>query len=696
MKKKKIERVPFIGLDKTIRKKGILYVGITKIKKIDGEMHLFLEVYRNRAKDKDKPVIRYVADKKDWAIYDTRFESWSHRKIKSHDWSDGLVWYDALPLDHSIYNQQTKSKINVLASDDDLKRIKKFFDGLTSYTSIYDQWYDIVARYEDHCNWKKSVRASQLRNERLNARTNAIEELDEKTIGEYADRILLGRKHYIYYVKKGARASIACSHCGWVTTGRYKVGDTYESQFESFVEEPREGTKAICPRCKEKGIYKAAGRNHKDKDFTVHLWMISKYLDTGACLRYIEITKRFHLDAIEKELIGARELIAVTEIARTYVKDGKTQTDFHKHNPYVGGDFWDDVNLYGMANITIDRAKVYNPSWDNLKGTCLQYCAAYEYYRHEHGEINLRRYAEDYIKLPQLEMLVKMKLFDIVKEGYYSLDKSATTPEGLLKIRKERLRYLSSKDGDIAIWNVLKLEKELNENWTTEQIENLAYLRIINMDQVKSCMRFISLQKFLNYIAAYAGCDYHAECSNARHQMAHEAVEYMDYLTLRHQLGYDLTNTVYLHPRDLEAAHQKMIEEADKKNIDKRIMEAEEKFSQIKKEYRKLRKKYYFENDSYIIRPARSAGEIVREGRILHHCVGGDNYLQSHNEGRSFILFLRFKKKAESPYVTIEISSKQDAIRQWYGAYDKKPDEENIKKLLEGYIKELKDKAITA
>ena len=46
--------------------------------------------------------------------------------------------------------------------------------------------------------------------------------------------------------------------------------------------------------------------------------------------------------------------------------------------------------------------------------------------------------------------------------------------------------------------------------------------------------------------------------------------------------------------------------------------------------------------------------------------------------------------------MTIEISSKQDAIRQWYGAYDKKPDEENIKKLLEGYIKELKDKAITA
>ena len=149
------------------------------------------------------------------------------------------------------------------------------------------------------------------------------------------------------------------------------------------------------------------------------------------------------------------ELVDIGSLARTYVKDGKTQTDFHKHNPYVGGDFWDDVNLYGMANITIDRAKVYSPSWDNLKGTCLQYCAAYEYYRHEHGEINLRRYAEDYIKLPQLEMLVKMKLFDIVKEGYYSLDKSATTPESLLKIRKERLRYLSSKDGDIAIWNVL-------------------------------------------------------------------------------------------------------------------------------------------------------------------------------------------------------------------------------------------------
>lgn len=690
MKKKKIECVPFIGLDKSIRKKGALYIGITKVKKVDGRMHLFLEVYST--KDRKVPVIRYVADKTSWAIYDTRIESWYQRKIKSHGWDDGLIWYEDLPLDHNIYNRETKPKINVLASDEDLKRINKFFKGSISFVSKYDQWYDIIGRYEDHCNWIKKKRASDLRSERLTARTNAIEELDKESIAEYADRILLDRKHYIYYIKKGVRAQLACSCCGKVITGRYKMGDTYESQFETFIPEPREGKKDICPECNKKGIFKAAGRSQKDQDFTVHLWVISKYLETGVCFRYVQITKRFHLDSMEKMLISANELMAVTEIARTYVNDGKIQTDFHKHNPYIGEDFWDDCNLYGMSSISIDRAEVYEPSWSKLKGTCLQYSAAKEYYRHE-KEINFRKYAEDYLKYPMIEMLVKMEMFGIVKNGLYSIDKDADTPAGLLKIKRERLKYFVSLKGDQATWEVLKLEKELDENWTIEQIEKLAFLRFIDLNNMRIVLTHISIQKFLNYVSAYAGCEYNG-CETSRALLMHTAVEYMDYLALRQQLGYDLTNTVFLHPRNLEAAHRKMVEEADKNHLDKKIMEVNTKYSRIKKEYRKLRRKYYYEDSKFIIRPARDAGEIVREGRTLHHCVGGDNYLSNHNSDKSYILFLRYKKAAETPYITIEISADTAKVRQWYGAYDKKPDERNMQKLIDSYAKGLQKAAV--
>ena len=113
------------------------------------------------------------------------------------------------------------------------------------------------------------------------------------------------------------------------------------------------------------------------------------------------------------------------------------------------------------------------------------------------------------------------------------------------------------------------------------------------------------------------------------------AVTYTDYLGMRLSLGYDLTNTVYQQPRDLEAAHNKMAAEQNKKEADKRLQEVKKRFAGIRNSYRKLRNRYFYEDDEYIIRPARSAEEIVMEGRILHHCVGGDSYLRKHCRDRA-------------------------------------------------------------
>ena len=79
----------------------------------------------------------------------------------------------------------------------------------------------------------------------------------------------------------------------------------------------------------------------------------------------------------------------------------------------------------------------------------------------------------------------------------------------------------------------------------------------------------------------------------------------------------------------------------------------------------------------------------MREGRILHHCVGGDTYLSKHNTNISHILFLRFKETPETPYITIEVRG--NGIVQWYGAYDKKPDQKNIDRWLSRYIRMLND-----
>ena len=84
------------------------------------------------------------------------------------------------------------------------------------------------------------------------------------------------------------------------------------------------------------------------------------------------------------------------------------------------------------------------------------------------------------------------------------------------------------------------------------------------------------------------------------------------------------------------------------------------------------------------------ASEIVLEGQKQHHCVGAsDTYMDRMNSGQTFILFLRKKEEADIPYYTIEAKYDGD-ILQAYSAYDKKPDWNEVDKVLKKWKTEMK------
>ena len=138
-----------------------------------------------------------------------------------------------------------------------------------------------------------------------------------------------------------------------------------------------------------------------------------------------------------------------------------------------------------------------------------------------------------------------------------------------------------------------------------------------------------------------------------------------------------------------------MVMETNKEEMDKHLKEVAERYPEIRHVYRGLRNKYLYEDDKYIIRPARSAEEIVMEGRLLHHCVGGNMYLGRHNKGETYILMLRFKAEPDIPYITVEIDAKNPRILQWYGDKDKKPDKKNMQLWLDTWLMKLKTGTLT-
>ena len=703
MKKKAIEKIPFLKLTKVSSKKDAKYIGVTAVKILSNEKHLFLEVYQNSKAAKDIPLVRIVLTKKDFGTYFPKKGEWTRQKIETDKhYNRGLVWHT--PKDRRDTWQQTEKK-NILQSAEDLERIKKFCKSSKIWNEA--RWWEYIYNHQDDivivARRKTEGRKYKRRMDALNDRIAHTGELPKQTILKRADDIYFHRSHYLYYKKHGSWAQIACSKCGGVTEARWKSGISYESQFERWTEEPREGHSGHCPMCGAYGQYKCKGKVKGSNSRTIHLFLGQKYKETGMVLRYVEVSKTWNLGFIcgEKgmEMYNASEELSGVEIARAYFEPGKKpQIDYHKHSTYSGKDFWDDCNLYGNANISIHSAPIMSETYEEMKGTAFQYSALQEYVK-EVKEVNPIEYFERYQQTPQIEVLVKLGLIGVVEKlvkCHYGIvaNENARRPDEFLGIRKERVKQLIVKKGDTSLLEVMQMENRMQQTWTDEQIEHLAETHL-GRGAVETATRYMSLQQLLNRIEKYAGCEYGTKCSKAIEQIRQTATTYTDYLNMRISLGYDLNNTVYQQPRSLRAAHAKMVAEANKEEADKRLREVKEKYQNIRHSYRSLRKKYFYEDDNYIIRPARSAEEIVMEGRTLHHCVGGDGYLRKHNDGETYILMLRFKDEPEIPYITVEISGAYPRIIQWYGQRDKKPDEKAMQKWLNDYLMKLKTGTLT-
>lgn len=698
MKKKAIEKIPYLGLKQTSRGQDVKYIGVTAVKIVGHEKHLFLEVYRNEKGSMNIPVVRIAVTKKDFGTYYPDKDTWTREKIaQDYYYSLALVWDKA----GGRAERNTRAKANILASEEDMQRIEKFCGKNEWYKS---EWWEHIYRFQDSIVHEEKRRRENRKYERrqqaLKDRQEHTPELPEAEILEKADRFYFHQKHFLYYKKRGCRVQIACTKCGGVTEARWKGGMSYESQFQKWVDPPKEGYTAPCPMCGEIGEYKCQGKVKGTHNKRIYAFIGQKYKETGMVFRYIELIKEWKLELMagDKEEImhNASEEISGIEIARAYLMPGeKTQIDYHKHSWIDGKDYWDDCNLYGNANITIHAGRILPHTYREMRGTIFQYSALQEYEKMV-PEVDPIRYLERYLEIPQLEMIVKMGLSEIAAsmvrcECGIITDTHAKRPDKFLGIRKERVQQLIRNKGDRSLLEIMKMEKNLKQNWTEEQIEHLAVTRL-KQGQIEQALRYMSLQKLLNRIGRYAGCRYESACLRAQERIRHMAVTYTDYLSMRVSLGYDLNNSVYQQPRDLEAAHNKMVAELNKEETDKRLQEVKKRFACIRNSYRKLRNQYFFEDDDYIIRPARSAEEIVTEGRVLHHCVGGDSYLGKHNDGQTYILMLRFSKEPEIPYITVEIERDTHRIIQWYGSHDRKPDKEHMQKWLDDYVGHLKQK----
>ena len=174
--------------------------------------------------------------------------------------------------------------------------------------------------------------------------------------------------------------------------------------------------------------------------------------------------------------------------------------------------------------------------------------------------------------------------------------------------------------------------------------------------------RRLKLRKTVDYICEQALYSYLTEPTVAQ--------QYEDYLNMSEQLELD----TILYPVNLENAHDQLVELINARNNKKRLAEASKKDKAIGKIYEKIEKNFSFAEGKYIIRPAKSNVEIVREGQIQHICVGDGSYTEKMIQGKSYILFLRQQSAPDKPYYTVEIAPDYE-ILQRHGKYNEEYEE---------------------
>ena len=464
MKKKAIEKIPYLGLKRISRGQDVKYIGVTAVKIVGHEKHLFLEVYRNEKGSMNIPVVRIAVTKKDFGTYYPDKDTWTREKIaQDYYYSLALVWDEA----GGRAERNTRAKANILASEEDMQRIEKFCGKNEWYKS---EWWEHIYRFQDSIVHEEKRRRENRKYERrqqaLKDRQEHTPELPEAEILEKADRFYFHQKHFLYYKKRGCRVQIACTKCGGVTEARWKGGMSYESQFQKWVDPPKEGYTAPCPMCGEIGEYKCQGKVKGTHNKRIYAFIGQKYKETGMVFRYIELIKEWKLELMagDKEEImhNASEEISGIEIARAYLMPGeKTQIDYHKHSWIDGKDYWDDCNLYG-TNITIHAGRILPHTYREMRGTIFQYSALQEYEKMV-PEVDPIRYLERYLEIPQLEMIVKMGLSEIAasmvrRECGIITDTHAKRPDKFLGIRKERVQQLIRNKGDRSLLEIMKME----------------------------------------------------------------------------------------------------------------------------------------------------------------------------------------------------------------------------------------------
>lgn len=471
--------------------------------------------------------------------------------------------------------------------------------------------------------------------------------------------------HYLFYKKYSGRIEWACSNCGAHSVeyahGMYNAGLYYE-----FKDTLSDGKTVTCPRCHEICDAKPVGRSRtklrKRRAYAIlmhdgdmlYINVHSFYVTYGEAGDFCEEARSAWLDY--------RYVLNMAE----HKTAGACYSDYYGWHSY--DNLTEPYLSYWGSSLAAD---IYNR--EELIGTPLGYCPPVQNYHPVKFLQLLCRY-------PNIERLAKFKLSGVLGEiiDYREPFKRAInfegkTPWAMLRLTKQEYESFIGQKGNagaIFLEDIKRYRAVKALDTTVNMQDALTFIRL-DRGFVYKCgsaisrgaLKYVTIHKFLKYLDKQRmplGC----MAAMGHIETMHQSYQnYGDYINDCKALKYDLNDRQIVLPPSLFAAHQRTIAAKEALRIEEVIKQREQTIKgcdkyidDYKARSKQLQKWYGFEDDTYFIRIPTGAREIVEEGALMHHCVGG--YAKRHMEGTTTILFMRKKSDPDTPLYTIEVNDK--------------------------------------
>ena len=414
-------------------------------------------------------------------------------------------------------------------------------------------------------------------------------------------------------IKSGKDAQ--CTNCGKHFYSKSQEGKEY-------------GYKDVCPFCNNEYLVRRS--NLKNYFFLYDLAIVDN-VNNKLILRYFEIertyvstTKKFRDNIVEYarivpeydiELVNDRFLkyLAVERVYHTKkIKKWRIFTGKYGLSQYYKAIYVDDMQ-------------------EKIKGTVYEYAPLKEAVNYlKNDKVNFLKLLQK-AKYPSFELLIKMGLYKLALDQPEKFNIKGNF-EKRFGVDRKYYKFMVKHNISIDELEILKMIHRPN----IRIIRSLYEFSGKNINQLREISKYINLIKFEEY---------------RKSQKKFSIYSYFDYIRNLQKLGVPLTKKM-LMPENFKEAHDTSVDKVQLIINDSKLLNRE-----INKRYNELSKNIY-NDDIYIIRPAKSLKDLKDEAKQQNNCVY-KNYSESYAFGETDIYFLRKLENPKKSLVTIEVNDKQ-------------------------------------